>query len=67
VRYKNEEKEEHNSRSRVDGGVVGVDDKRVLVIDDAGGILDVITIMLKMEGYEVVTALDSASLACRPL
>lgn len=47
--------------------MVGVDEKRVLVIDDAGGILDVITSMLEMEGYEVVTALDVASLACRPL
>ncbi len=34
--------------------------KRVLVIDDAVGILDVVTIMLEMEGYEVVTALDAS-------
>ena len=34
--------------------------KRVLVIDDAVGILDVVIIMLEMEGYEVVTALNAA-------
>jgi DNA-binding response OmpR family regulator len=59
VRYKNEEKDDHNSRRRVGGGVVGVYEKAVLVIDDAVGILDVVTIMLEMEGYEVVKALDA--------
>ncbi len=34
--------------------------KRVLVIDDAVGILDVVTIMLEMESYEVFTPLDAS-------